>query len=453
VFFFKKSVFCYTFFKKVFFNKKYIYIYMSIVGYGVNSSKISIPLYWENSNAIPTPMQVIGGAGGSASSINNVGQIVGSASKPLYWNNHKVKPVTLQLPDGDFDGNGSTINNKGEIVGYYIYSDQGFAKPLYWNNSTAEPTTLTLLNDDENGFAAGINDLGQIVGTSNNVTNYALLPIIWAKADAKPTKLQLLNNTTEGNATSINNSGQIVGFSTNIPIYWSTATAKPIKLQILDGYVSGFALGINNLGQIVGSCSDGTNYVAITWADAMSKPTRLKVLEGYTNLRAYGISDPPTPTPTPMPVVQSNICFPAGTPIKTDQGEVAIEKLVPGKHTLGRQAITHITQTTSIDKYLVLVGQDAFAKNKPSRPTVMSKDHKVEYEGELVPVYRFLGYLEKVNKLKYSGELLYNVLLETYGTMSVNNLRCETLEPTSPIACVYRGVAYKKVEKGRFTML
>jgi hypothetical protein len=82
----------------------------------------------------------------------------------------------------------------------------------------------------------------------------------------------------------------------------------------------------------------------------------------------------------------------------------------------------------------------------------MSKDHKVEYNGDLVPVYRLLDYFADVKKVKYSGELLYNVLLAEYGTMSVNNLTCETLEPTSPIACVYRGVAYKEVkeERGRF---
>jgi len=82
----------------------------------------------------------------------------------------------------------------------------------------------------------------------------------------------------------------------------------------------------------------------------------------------------------------------------------------------------------------------------------MSKDHKIEYQGELVPVYRFLDYLEEVKKVKYSGEILYNVLLEEHGSMIVNNLRCETLDPTSPIGCLYRGVAYKeeKIEKTRF---
>jgi surface protein len=152
------------------------------------------------------------------------------------------------------------------------------------------------------------------------------------------------------------------------------------------------------------------------------------------------------------PVMQSNICFPAGTLIKTDQGEVAIEQLQRGKHTLGRKAINHITQTISADKYLVRVGKDAFGKNKPTRPTVMSKDHKIEYEGMMVPVYRFLENLKDVTRVKYSREILYNVLLAEYGTMIVNNLRCETLEPTSPIGCLYRGVAYKegKTENIRF---
>jgi len=162
-------------------------------------------------------------------------------------------------------------------------------------------------------------------------------------------------------------------------------------------------------------------------------------------------SPTPTPTPTP-PVVHSNICFPAGTLIQTDQGEVAIEQLKRGKHTLGRHAIEHITQTISTDKYLVRVGKDVFGKNKPTRPTVMSKDHKIEYEGSMVPAYRFLDCLEDVKKVKYTGEILYNVLLAEYGTMSVNNLRCETLEPTSQIGCLYQGVAYKegKRENSRF---
>jgi hypothetical protein len=39
-----------------------------------------------------------------------------------------------------------------------------------------------------------------------------------------------------------------------------------------------------------------------------------------------------------------------------------------------------------------------------------------------------------VIKVKYSGELLYNVLLEQHSTMKVNNILCETLHPENAIA-------------------
>jgi hypothetical protein len=187
-------------------------------------------------------------------------------------------------------------------------------------------------------------------------------------------------------------------------------------------------------------------YVA-TYAEALAINNRLELIV-FTGLGGYIIIS----VRIIQPVLQSNICFPAGTLVQTDQGEVAIDLLKPGVHTLERKAIQHITHTITTDKYLIHIGKDALGWNKPSRPTVLSKDHKIEFEGTLAPAYRFLDYSANVKKVKYSGELLYNVLLAEYGVMSVNNLRCETLEPSSPIACIYRGVAYKEanVERNRF---
>jgi len=187
--------------------------------------------------------------------------------------------------------------------------------------------------------------------------------------------------------------------------------------------------------------------------EALAIQTKLINIE-FTGLGSYVVVSVTiiSQRPSPVPIVQSNICFPGGTKVSTDQGEVAIERLKPGRHTVGGKAIKHVTRTVSGDKYLIQIEKDAFGPNKPTKATVLSKDHKIEYEGELVPAYRFLEYSALVKKVKYGGEILYNVLLEEYGTMSVNNLRCETLEPTSEIACLYRGVAYKavKVERGRF---
>ena len=67
----------------------------------------------------------------------------------------------------------------------------------------------------------------------------------------------------------------------------------------------------------------------------------------------------------------------------------------------------------------------------------MSKDHMLMFDGRMVPAYRFVDYSNQVKKVKYNGEILYNVLLSSYGMMEVNNLICETLHPENKVARLY----------------
>ena len=143
----------------------------------------------------------------------------------------------------------------------------------------------------------------------------------------------------------------------------------------------------------------------------------------------------------------SNICFPSKTPIKTDQGIVPICKLDTSYHTIARQPILHVTQTVTLDPYLICFEKDAIERNYPNKLTVMTKDHEIMYNNQLVPAYRFLDMSNKVKKVKYSGEVLYNVLMAEHSVMSVNNLVCETLHPNNAIAKLYMSnfsEAYKK---------
>ncbi len=50
-----------------------------------------------------------------------------------------------------------------------------------------------------------------------------------------------------------------------------------------------------------------------------------------------------------------------------------------------------------------------------------------------------VGQVEGVYNKKYNGEILYNVLLETYEKMMVNNLIVETLDPANIVAQLYNG--------------
>lgn len=133
----------------------------------------------------------------------------------------------------------------------------------------------------------------------------------------------------------------------------------------------------------------------------------------------------------------SNICFPANTPITTDQGIIAIDKIQPNTHTIRGKKIVAITQTVSRSNYLVCFEKHAISTNVPSERTVISNNHLIFHKGTMRKAEDFLGNYTHVSTIKYTNEILYNVLLQEYDTICVNNLLCETLHPDNMIAKLY----------------
>ena len=130
----------------------------------------------------------------------------------------------------------------------------------------------------------------------------------------------------------------------------------------------------------------------------------------------------PDPATTP-------ICFPKGTPITTEQGLVAIEKLNTDKHTIRGKEIVAITQSRPLQQHIVCFEKDALSKNVPSQQTLCSMEHKVFYKGEMTKARNLVDLCENVTFVPYNGEILYNVLLKKHDKMMINNLICETLHP------------------------
>jgi FtsP/CotA-like multicopper oxidase with cupredoxin domain len=130
----------------------------------------------------------------------------------------------------------------------------------------------------------------------------------------------------------------------------------------------------------------------------------------------------------------SNICFPANTPIKTDQGEIPIEFIDTKFHTICNKKITDITKTISLENFLVCFEENAFGKGIPSKKTIISRKHKILYNGKMTEAETFLGKFDLVYEIKYNGEKLYNILMENYNVILVNNLVCETLHPENYLA-------------------
>lgn len=134
------------------------------------------------------------------------------------------------------------------------------------------------------------------------------------------------------------------------------------------------------------------------------------------------------PTPT------ANICFPAGTPILTDQGNLAIEQINEFVHTIGNKKIVAVVKTKSTDDYLVCFEKDSLGTNVPSQRTLVSGEHGIMFKGKMRKAKCFLAKFQRVGKVRYNGETLYNVLMEEHNAMLVNNLVCETLNPNNAIA-------------------
>ena len=286
---------------------------------------------------------------------------------------------------------------------------------------------------DNNGqlYGSGNNYYGEL-GISGTFTEFTPIPIT-----GNPTIVAIscgyrhsiaLDNNGQLYGTGRNNVGQL-GFNsgtitefTPIPI-----TGNPTIISIVCGYDNSIALDDNNNLYGTGRNSEGQLGIIGTVTEFTLIESNVQYVSGMPRM----ISAPVISSVIPI----ANICFPAGTPIQTDQGIFSIETLHPNVHTIYNRRIIDITKTVSPDSYLVQFQKHALGHNYPSANTVMSSKHKVYYNGAMREARTLIG--PRVHKVKYSGEILYNVLQERHATMFVNNLICETLNPQNIIAKLF----------------
>jgi hypothetical protein len=140
------------------------------------------------------------------------------------------------------------------------------------------------------------------------------------------------------------------------------------------------------------------------------------------------------------------ICFPAGTPVQTDQGSIAIEKINLKTNTIRGKNIVAVTKTITIEDKIVCIEKDALGTNIPSQKTFISRNHELFYNKQMIKAKNLIGVVDGVYNKKYNGEILYNVLLDKHDKMIVNNLIVETLDPENIVAKLYNG-GYSVEEK------
>ena len=205
-------------------------------------------------------------------------------------------------------------------------------------------------------------------------------------------------------------------------------------------------------GQNVFACANDIWYSqdkGNTWTNTSMSPKNWKSIASDVtgqNLIAceatLWVNIVPGPTgPTGPPFI--DICFVKDTMVQTDQGQVAIQNLRPGKHTLFKQYILAVTETIHTDSQLVKVAAYAFG-SYPTKDTYVSKNHKINGADSFKEAQEYVNGVT-VTLVPYHRQPLYNVLCERPAFMKVHGMMAETLDPTSDIALYHKSKRYRRL--------
>jgi uncharacterized repeat protein (TIGR03803 family) len=376
----------------------------------------------------------------------------------------------IRYPKGTlcYDG-ANTIYGCCSDGGGYVYSiSLSFTNFTEFNpgvNSITDPRGLILYNNVYYGICqSGAGSDGAIYSLTGSTFAYIYEFNALAATNGKNPHCNLLNingkfyGTCQNGGT--NNNGTVFSFTLSGGSYKLLYTFSALSsLMNIDGAKPESTLvtfnnklygtcrlgGINGNGTVFSLNLDGTGFTTLfsfnntNGSEPFSPFLVNNSLYGITysgGSSGFGVAYSLV-VYTPITPAFSNVCFPAGTPITTDSGVVAIEKLDVGSDTIRGNPIVAITQTVTMDNYLVCFDKGSLGLNCPSTKTIMSKNHRVFYMGAMVEAYKFLRRFTGVKKVGYVGEVLYNVLLEKHGIMVVNNMICETLHPKNLIAKLY----------------
>ena len=141
----------------------------------------------------------------------------------------------------------------------------------------------------------------------------------------------------------------------------------------------------------------------------------------------------------------ANICFPPGTVLSLDQGDVEIQNVDTKKHTLNGKPILFVTKTAPTNPDVVCFEKDAFAPNVPSQRFECSRAHGIEFEGLRKMAQDWVD-ADQIHFVPNTHTFLYSLLLETHEMMDVYNIRAETLNPVRKVAQMYFAKLRKEKE-------
>ena len=168
--------------------------------------------------------------------------------------------------------------------------------------------------------------------------------------------------------------------------------------------------------QVMGTTSSTT----LSWAipvDIIPGIYQVQVSNAVCSIRSYSF----------LILTLQDICFVKDTLVETDQGNIPIQSIVPGKHTVFNQKIIDLTTTIHPDSHLVHIKAFAFG-SYPTKDTTVSQEHKINGVGSFREARHYVNG-STVTLVPYDFQPLHNVLLIRPGFMRVHGMMVETLDP------------------------
>lgn len=273
------------------------------------------------------PLPGTDGSYSVASSINDLGQIVGQSSsstvyRAVIWDNSTV-PQDLGMLSGGIASAASAISNDGRVIAGTSMDGSGNNHPVRWLKSNgqwlidllpqagASPCSIGGISTDGSaisancnsvpivwrngskivlgaGFVGGVNTKGQAVGV-NSTFDHALL---WNFTGGVVTVVDLGTlGGTYAVANAINDAGEVTGWSENAnhqshAFLWSPKRNAMVDLGPV-GTTSG-AYGINATGQVVGDVWPSSQHAAFF---DHGKVVDLGTLPGYPSAIARSLNN------------------------------------------------------------------------------------------------------------------------------------------------------------------
>ena len=224
-------------------------------------------IIWNHGNLRPANLGNIGaGEYSSASSINDAGEVAGSANTANSIVPFVSTPARglqrIPLLPGDNCGQAFGINKYGHVAGYS--SGPNGKKAFLWTQSVGV-RNLGVLPGGNYSSACDINDRDEVAGTSGSAAGDRA--VLWTKT-GNARDLGTLPGDTSSEASAINNNGDVVGYSKGPQgmraFLWTKATGMT-HLGVLPGGNSSRALGINDMGAVVGSSTSSSGDRAFIW--------------------------------------------------------------------------------------------------------------------------------------------------------------------------------------------